>query len=667
MRILIAPDSFKGTLTSVEVAEALAAGWRQVRPADVVELAPLADGGEGTLAAIEAAGGWERRVARARDPLGRWIDAPWLLSTDARTAVVEMAAASGLSRLTAAELDPVGATSAGTGDLLRAALDAGARHIVLGIGGSATTDGGRGIVEALGARTGWPASIESSVSGDGVEVDLSTLDPRLAETTLDVACDVSNPLLGEHGAASTYGPQKGATPADVEALDARNARWADGLESASGRRARDLPGAGAAGGVGFAMLAIAGRFGSFGLRPGIELVMEAVGFGARVALADLVITGEGRIDAQTAFGKTALGVARLARAAGVRCVAVGGGVEPAGVAALGAVAATVMPVWEGPVPLAEAMAAGAAPLVRCAARMAAMETATEVMAAAKPVPPRPTPPRKTGLKRLTPKRKKRRKPDPVKAWVRRLDRTRPNLVRDVLDRLATIHGHPAWERRLDPTSELILTILTQNSADINAEKAFEALRAAYPSGLPVERHIPGPGWGGEGLPEGAPPDWDAVEAAPFEELVEVIRPGGLPNQKARGIHATLRAIRERRGDHSLEFLAEMPALEARDWLVSIPGIGKKTASVLLMFSFGMPLMAVDRHVERVSQRVGLLPKKASADDAHDYFLAMLEPGDVYEAHVNLIRHGRLICQARSPKHDLCPLKGRCRFVDPKAP
>jgi len=281
--------------------------------------------------------------------------------------------------------------------------------------------------------------------------------------------------------------------------------------------------------------------------------------------------------------------------------------------------------------------------------------------AAKPPPTRPAGPKSRS------KRRKRRAPDPVKAWVKRLDRTRPNLVRDVLDGLATIHGHPAWERRLDPTSELILTILTQNSADINAEKAFEALRAAYPSGLPAERHVPGPGWGGDGLAEGAPPDWTAVEAAPLEELVEVIRPGGLPNQKAKGIHATLRAIRERRGDHSLEFLAEMPALEARDWLTGITGIGKKTASVLLMFSFGMPLMAVDRHVDRVSHRVGLLPKKASADDAHDYFLAMLQPEEVYEAHVNLIRHGRLICQARSPKHELCPLRARCRFVDAAAP
>lgn len=264
-------------------------------------------------------------------------------------------------------------------------------------------------------------------------------------------------------------------------------------------------------------------------------------------------------------------------------------------------------------------------------------------------------------------RRKRGTPDPIRTWVRRLERTRPNLVRDVLDSLAARYGHQTWERRLDPTSELILTILTQNSADTNAEKAFEALRAAYPSGRPAERHIPGPGWGGEGLAEGAPPDWDAVERAPVQELVDVIRPGGLANQKAPRIQATLRTIREARGDHSLEFLAAMPPLEARAWLTAIDGIGRKTASVLLMFSFGMPLMAVDRHVERVSHRVGLIPAKASADDAHEYFLAMLQPGEMYEAHVNLIRHGRIICHARNPQHEICPLRARCRFVDPKAP
>lgn len=237
----------------------------------------------------------------------------------------------------------------------------------------------------------------------------------------------------------------------------------------------------------------------------------------------------------------------------------------------------------------------------------------------------------------------------------------------VLDGLASLHGQQAWERRLDPTSELVLTILTQNSADVNAEHGFEALRRAYPSGGPLERHLPGPGWGGVGLPDGAAPDWYAVETAPYPELVEVIRPAGLPIAKAKAIQAALGAIREARGDYALEFLGEMPPLEARAWLVAIPGIGVKTASVVLLFSFGTPLMPVDRHVERVAQRVGLLPKKATAVEAHDYFLAMLAPDQMHEAHVNLIHHGRAVCHARRPNHDACPLRPRCRFVDPKAP
>jgi endonuclease-3 len=237
----------------------------------------------------------------------------------------------------------------------------------------------------------------------------------------------------------------------------------------------------------------------------------------------------------------------------------------------------------------------------------------------------------------------------------------------VLERLAERYGHPVWIRRLDPTSELILTILTQNSADVNAEHAFVALRAAYPSNRPPERHQPGPGWGGAGLPDGVPPDWALVDAAPLEELVEVIRPGGLPNGKAKGIKAALRAIHEARGDYSLEFLGEMSALEARAWLTAINGVGVKTASVVLLFSFGLPLMPVDRHVERVARRVGLIPPKATADQAHDIFLALLGPDEMLGAHVNLIQHGRMICHARNPAHELCPLRERCRFVDPKAP
>ena len=262
---------------------------------------------------------------------------------------------------------------------------------------------------------------------------------------------------------------------------------------------------------------------------------------------------------------------------------------------------------------------------------------------------------------------KRRKPNPYIAWRKRLDRTRPRLVSFTLDGLAGLYGHHEWVRRWDPTSELVMTILTQNSADVNAEHAFESLRRAYPSDRPAEQHNPGPGWGGVGLPEGIPPDWSQVDAAPLEELVEVIRVGGLPNQKAKGIKAALRAIHETRGDYSLEFLGEMTALEARNWLVGINGVGVKTASVVLLFSFGLPLMPVDRHVERVAYRVGLIPPKAQVAESHDYFLALLEPDQMLDAHVNLIRHGRLVCHARKPDHFACPLRERCRFFDPKAP
>jgi endonuclease-3 len=272
-----------------------------------------------------------------------------------------------------------------------------------------------------------------------------------------------------------------------------------------------------------------------------------------------------------------------------------------------------------------------------------------------------------GSKPKKPTVRKRAAPDPARAWARRLERTRPGLVEDVLAGLASVHGHPEWERRLDPTSELVLTILSQNSADLNAERAFESLRLACPSSAPAERHLPGQGWGGVGLTEAPPPDWARVETAPLPELVEAIRPGGLAQQKAPRIQASLRFIREERGDHSLEFLAELPPLEARAWLTRINGVGKKTASVLLSFCFDMPLMAVDRHVERVSHRIGLIPPKATADQAHDIFLELLAPGQVFEAHVNLIRHGRLICHARRPECDRCPVRPRCRFVDPKAP
>ena len=360
MLVLIAPDSFKGSLTSVQVARALAEGWTQARPDDSVVLCPLADGGEGTLEAIAAAGGWEWREAAVTDPLGRPIMARWLASEDGTRAAVEMAEGSGLSRVATAERDAVSASSIGTGELLRAAIDSGATSVILGIGGSATTDGGAGLLRGLGAIA----------DRDRAEADFSGLDPRLVDVDLAVACDVSNPLLGPRGAAAVYGPQKGASPADVVELDRRLAIFADAVEAAGGRAVREMPGAGAAGGVGFSLLAIGDRFGSFALRPGVDLVFEATSFADRLTRADLVITGEGRIDAQTGFGKTALGVARRAAEAGVPCIAVGGGVEVAGIEALAEAGAIAVPVVEGPQSIETAMSAGTAPVVRCGERLA---------------------------------------------------------------------------------------------------------------------------------------------------------------------------------------------------------------------------------------------------------------------------------------------------------
>jgi glycerate kinase len=361
LAILVAPDSFKGSLTAVEVARALARGWRRARPQDDIRLAPLADGGEGTLVAIEAAGGWEWRSAVAHDPLGREIKVRWLRAADGRRAAVELAAASGLSRLAAAERDPVAASTFGTGEVLRAVLDAGIRQIDLGVGGSATTDGGLGILAALGlGRT----------AEQDLVVDLDEMDPRLAEVDLRIASDVTNPLLGETGAAAVYGPQKGARAVDVRNLDAALGRWADALESATGRRERDTPGAGAAGGTVFGLACLRDRFRSFSIVPGVDFVMEATGFAGKLVGADLVLTGEGRIDGQTAFGKTALGVARRAAAAGVPCIAVGGGVEPEGIEALAALGTLAVPVVERPQSVEEAMAAGPLPLERCGERLA---------------------------------------------------------------------------------------------------------------------------------------------------------------------------------------------------------------------------------------------------------------------------------------------------------
>ena len=334
MRVVIAPDKFKGSLTAPQVAAALAAGVRgAASDVDVVEL-PVADGGEGTLDAAVAAG-FERVRLEVTGPTGQQVPAAFGVRGDA--AIVELAEASGLKRLPGGEPAPLTASSRGTGELLRAALDTGCRSIVLGIGGSACTDGGAGMLEALGARVldarGAPVAPGGAALRDAERLDLSGLDPRLSSVTLVVACDVDNPLLGPSGAAATFGPQKGASEEDVATLEAGLARWASLVGDATAGDAAGRPGAGAAGGVGFAALAVLGAR----MRPGIELVLDLTGFAQAVAAADLVVTGEGSLDEQSLGGKAPLGVAGAARTHGVPVVAVAGRctVEPALLAAAG--------------------------------------------------------------------------------------------------------------------------------------------------------------------------------------------------------------------------------------------------------------------------------------------------------------------------------------------
>ncbi|MET9828031.1 glycerate kinase [Streptomyces sp. NPDC006385] len=322
-RVLIAADKFKGSLTAVQVAERVTAGLRRVLPGIEIEAMPVADGGDGTVDAAAAAG-FERREARVAGPLGDEVTAAFALRGD--TAVVEMAEASGLQRLPAGVFAPLTASTYGSGELLRAALDAGARTIVFGVGGSATTDGGAGMLTALGARfldaAGEPVTPGGGGLGDLATADLSGLDPRLTSVELVLASDVDNPLTGPKGAPAVYGPQKGASPDDVATLDAALAHYAKILEETVGPEAAEhaaAPGAGAAGGIGYGALLLGARF-----RPGIEVMLDVLGFASALERADLVITGEGSLDEQTLHGKAPAGVAAAARARGIEVVAVCG-------------------------------------------------------------------------------------------------------------------------------------------------------------------------------------------------------------------------------------------------------------------------------------------------------------------------------------------------------
>lgn len=368
-RVLIAPQSFKGSADAVSVASAIARGLHRVWPAAECDEMPLADGGEGTVRALVRATRGSVRVARAHDPLGREIDAEWGILGDGRTAVIEMAAANGLPLLLESERDPRVTSTRGTGELILEAAASGAQRIIVGIGGSATNDGGAGMARAFGYRFLDRNGNELPEGGAALRrlqrIEGQT-DSRLIRPAIEVACDVRNPLLGPEGASAVYGPQKGATPAMVGELDAALARYADVVETFVGRSVRDVAGAGAAGGLGAGLIAFLDAH----LRSGAELVLEATGFDARLERADLVITGEGRIDGQSAYGKLTQAVSQRAMRAGKPVVAIVGGVGQGYESLFDAGLAAVETTSEGPTSLADAMA-NAESLIEAAAERVA--------------------------------------------------------------------------------------------------------------------------------------------------------------------------------------------------------------------------------------------------------------------------------------------------------
>ncbi len=323
-RIAIAPDSFKGAMTALEAATQIETGLKRVLSGITVRKIPMADGGEGTVRAIvESTGG--RLVSRTvQDPLGRKIKATFGVSGDGDTAVIEMAEASGLALLKPKERNPLKTSTYGTGELIKHALKLGVSHILVGIGGSATNDGGTGMARALGVRfldgKGRPVPEGGGSLRQVARIDRRRVDARLAGVSLEVACDVDNPLTGPQGAARVYGPQKGATPAMVKALDAGLLHLAGVIKRDMGKDILDVPGSGAAGGLGAGLMAFADGT----LRPGVDIVIDSVKLRQRMKGCDLVITGEGRVDGQTVFGKTPSGVARVARELGIPTIALSG-------------------------------------------------------------------------------------------------------------------------------------------------------------------------------------------------------------------------------------------------------------------------------------------------------------------------------------------------------
>jgi glycerate 2-kinase len=324
VKIVIAPDSFKESLSALEVAESIEKGFKRVIPDAEYINVPMADGGEGTVKSLADATGGKIISKTVTGPLGEPVDAFFGILGNKTTAVIEMAAASGLHLVPVEKRNPLVTTTRGTGELIAAALDYGVKHIIIGIGGSSTNDGGAGMAKALGALLLDENGIEIGEGGgslfDLASINLSEFDPRIANIKIEVACDVDNPLTGEKGASAIFGPQKGATAEMVALLDKNLGHYAAIIERDLGKKINEVPGAGAAGGLGGGLLAYLPSE----LKRGIEIVIEATGLSKIVEDADLVITGEGKIDGQTIFGKTPVGVAKTAKKYGIPVVGIAG-------------------------------------------------------------------------------------------------------------------------------------------------------------------------------------------------------------------------------------------------------------------------------------------------------------------------------------------------------
>lgn len=324
MRIVVAPDSYKGSITALEVANAIEKGVLRVFSNAQIQKVPIADGGEGTVAALVMATEGTTVRQSVSGPLGEMVCAEWGILGDGETAVIEMAAASGVTLLSKEQLNPLITSTFGTGQLIKAALDKGLRRIIVGIGGSATNDGGTGMAKALGVRFFDKAGVELADGGlalrDLDRIDCRLLDTRLKDTEILIACDVDNPLCGPQGASVVYGPQKGASQQMVELLDGALENYARVATAFTGRNIAKLPGSGAAGGLGAGFLFFTDAI----LRPGVEIVLENTRFSEKVRSADFIITGEGSTDFQTAFGKAPVGVAKEAQKYGVPVVCLSG-------------------------------------------------------------------------------------------------------------------------------------------------------------------------------------------------------------------------------------------------------------------------------------------------------------------------------------------------------